>query len=105
MSKRVLRDLAADPEFNPSTNSGRGDWSLHDVTNGDVYADPHDGKPRCAEHGAMNSVQESGRVWRCLMCGRACYVEKHEHDWQWHCRDEWCTIVTCWTCGSEDRWA
>ena len=66
------------PGFNPSTNSGRGDWSLRDVSYGNVKLDRWWYKPECIDHGAMNLVNVEGTIWRCLNCGRACYdMDQH----------------------------
>lgn len=69
----TLHDLIEQPDFDPSTQNGRGDWSLRDVSEGTVTADEH-GKPQCAFHGAMNAVSPGRELWRCLMCARAAYV-------------------------------
>ena len=69
-------DLVDDPDFNPSTNSGRGHWSLRDVTAGDVVLDQRTNTPRCLHPGAMNSVSPTRTIWRCLTCGRACYTPR-----------------------------
>lgn len=69
----TLHDLIEDPNFNPATQNNRGDWSLRDVSTGQV-ALGDDGKPECIDHGAMNCVNESMTIWRCLMCGRATYA-------------------------------
>jgi hypothetical protein len=61
------------PDFNWSTQNNRGEWSLRDVSSGDVFSG-NDGKPQCADHGAMNCVVPDRSIWRCLMCGRATYV-------------------------------
>lgn len=77
MKKKNLReitDLIDDPNFNPSTNNARGDWSLRDVTSGAVWLDVATNAPRCVDHGAMNCVSPSRTLWRCLACGRACYM-------------------------------
>lgn len=60
------------PEYNPSANSGRGDWGLRNVSDGTVMTHPTD-IVRCVEHGAMNSVSPNRAIWRCLMCGRSAY--------------------------------
>ena len=67
-------DMTASPDFNPSTNTGRGNWSLRDVSTGTVTLDPETNTPRCITHGAMNSVSPARTIWRCLTCGRACYA-------------------------------
>ena len=69
----VLRELIDQPGFNWATQNNRGQWSLRDVSSGDVSAGD-DGKPRCVVHGAMNCVVPDRSIWRCLMCGRAAYV-------------------------------
>ena len=66
-------DMVDSPGFNPSTNSGRGDWSLRDVSSGKVTLDDWWGKPECAEHGAMNLVSKDLTIWRCIECGRGAY--------------------------------
>lgn len=72
-------DMADSPGFNPSTNSGRGDWSLHDVTNGDVFLDNWWGKPTCIDHGVMNCVSKDRTIWRCIECGRGAFdIQRHE---------------------------
>ena len=30
--KQEVFDMASAPDFNPTTNTGRGDWSLRDLT-------------------------------------------------------------------------
>ena len=80
------------PEYNPSANSGRGDWGLRNVSDGTVMTHPTD-IVRCVEHGAMNSVSPNRAIWRCLMCGRSAYrdiagdaaleaaaIEERKHD-------------------------
>lgn len=69
----TLHDLIEQPNFNPATQNNRGDWSLRDVSQGDVFK-ADDGKPACVEHGAMNAVMADRSLWRCLMCGRAAYA-------------------------------
>lgn len=69
----TLRDLIEQPDFDPSTQNNRGDWSLRDVSAGTVTADSQ-GKPQCAFHGAMNAVSPDRTLWRCLTCARATYV-------------------------------
>lgn len=74
-------DQLDDPDFDPVTNTGRGDWSLRDVSSGAVVLrrDVHGRgapKPSCIEHGAMNAVNPGRTMWRCLTCGRAC-VARH----------------------------
>lgn len=66
-------DIASSPTYNPETNQGRGDWSLHDVSKGDVTIDPVWNKPRCIDHNAMNCVSSDKTLWRCLTCARGCY--------------------------------
>lgn len=73
MNKYVLHDMIDQPNFNWVTQNNRGEWSLRDVTLGNVFADG-DGKPECVEHGAMNCVVADKSIWRCLMCGCAAYV-------------------------------
>jgi len=73
-----IHDLSDDPDFNPSTNRGRGDWSLHDVSQGSVHLGQTLGNaahmtPHCIDHGAMNAVDPLLSIWRCLTCGRACF--------------------------------
>lgn len=76
--KRILSimDMADSPDFNPETNRGRGDWSLRDVSAGEVFIDIDHGTPACVLHGAMNSVSPLGTIWRCLTCGRSCYTQR-----------------------------
>lgn len=68
-----LVDIANSPNFNPSTNSGRGDWSLHDVSNGNVSLDDWWQKPECIDHGAINCVSKDLTIWRCIECGRGAF--------------------------------
>jgi len=79
-SRYVLHDLIEQPGFNPSTQRDRGDWSLRDVSSGQVFA-AEDGKPACIDHGAMNCVTENMSLWRCLMCGRATYTTPAPISW------------------------
>lgn len=72
--KREVFDMASAPDFNPTTNTGRGDWSLRDVSAGDVWLDPVTKAPRCRDHNAMNCVNQLRTLWRCLACGRACHM-------------------------------
>lgn len=68
-----IADLASSPRFNPSTNNGRGDWGLYDVSTGHVRIDPGWDRPYCVDHGAMNRVSPEGPfLYRCLICARAC---------------------------------
>lgn len=69
----VLHDLIDMPDFNPATQNDRGDWGLHCISDGTVHQDQW-GKPWCMYHGAMNAVVAGRALWRCLMCGRGCYV-------------------------------
>lgn len=72
-----ISDQIDDPDFDPVTNTGRGEWSLRDVSSGGVVlrrdaqgrGEP---KPSCIDHGAMNAVNPARTLWRCLSCGRAC---------------------------------
>ncbi len=74
MTKRaVLHDLVEQPGFNPTTQRDRGDWSLRDVSTGNVSR-ADDGKPSRIDHGAMNAVNPDRTLWRCLICSRATYV-------------------------------
>lgn len=66
-------DMVDSPEFNMETNSGRGEWSLRDVSTHKVSLDDVWNKPSCTEHGAMNCVSSDRSIWRCLNCGRSCY--------------------------------
>jgi hypothetical protein len=75
-SSYVLHDLVDQPNFNPSTQNNRGDWSLRDVSQGAVFPDPASGKPCCQSHGAMNCVVPDMTLWRCLICGRAAYATR-----------------------------
>lgn len=71
-------DMADSPNFNPSTNQSRGEWSLRDVSSGQVAVDPTWDKPRCVDHNAMNCVNAEMTIWRCLNCGRSCYdLDRH----------------------------
>lgn len=69
----VIIDMAESPDFNLVSNSGRGDWSLYDVSNGEVFVDSATNTPRCIIHGAMNSVSETRTIWQCLTCSRSCF--------------------------------
>lgn len=69
----TIIDMASSPGFNPATNQGRGNWSLRDVSSGEVFLAPEANTPQCIDHGAMNSVSPSRTIWRCLACGRSCY--------------------------------
>lgn len=40
-------DMALSPNFNPDTNKNRGNWSLYDVSNNEVYLDGKWNKPHC----------------------------------------------------------
>lgn len=73
-SSLEIRDIIDDPEFNPVTNSGRGDYALRDVTEKNVVLDARWNRPRCVLHGAMNTPVPDRSIWRCLACGRACYA-------------------------------
>jgi hypothetical protein len=73
VKKYVLHDMIDQPDFNWATQNNRGEWSLRDVSSGNVFAGG-DGKPECIEHGAMNCVVPDKSIWRCLNCGRATYV-------------------------------
>lgn len=69
----MIIDLVNMPDFNPSTQAGdRGDWSLRDVSSGQVWEHPT-WHVECVEHGAMNAVNPDRTIWRCLACGRAAY--------------------------------
>lgn len=69
----IIKDLASDPQFNPATQKDRGTWSMYDVSEGTVFLDVDD-KPSCQDHRAMNAVNPSRTIWRCLMCGRGCFA-------------------------------
>lgn len=71
-------DMADSPNFDPNTNKGRGDWSLYDVSNGDVRIDCVWLKPECIDHGAMNAVNNDRTIYRCLICSRSCYAIQTE---------------------------
>lgn len=72
-------DMALSPNFNLETNKNRGDWSLYDVSKGDVFLDAVWNKPECIDHKSMNCVSSNRTIWRCLECGRACYdLDAHE---------------------------
>lgn len=70
-----IQDLKDMPDFNWETQKGRGTWSTQDVTDGNVFLSfDHWRKPECIDHRAMNAVNSDRSIWRCLECGRACYV-------------------------------
>lgn len=69
----TIIDMVASPNFDPISNHDRGEWSLRDVSTGQVFLDPETNTPRCVDHGAMNSVSPPRTIWRCLTCGRSCY--------------------------------
>lgn len=66
-------DMASSPNYNPSTNNNRDEWSLYDVSRGEVYLDTQWNKPNCIEHQAMNCVSQDKTIWRCLTCSRSCF--------------------------------
>lgn len=74
MSIIRIVDMIDSPKFDPSTNNGRGDWSLRDVTTDQVFLDCEWHKPTCRTHGAMNALNPDRTIWRCLTCGRACFA-------------------------------
>jgi hypothetical protein len=74
MMPREIRDLIDMPHFNWDTQRGRGDWSTRDVSAGAVFLDDVWRKPTCQDHGAMNAVTPARDIWRCLTCGRSCYM-------------------------------
>lgn len=75
MPNRRIVDLTEMPNFDWSTNNGRGTWSAYDVTTGQVKLSYDEwNKPECCEHGAMNAVNRDRTIWRCVECGRACYM-------------------------------
>jgi len=71
---REIHDLIDMPDFNWDTQHGRGEWSLRDVSSGMVFLDDVWRKPECREHGAMNAVTRARDIWRCLTCGRSCFM-------------------------------
>lgn len=66
-------DMISSPSYNPSTNKDRGDWSLYDVSNHNVFLDDKWNKPNCINHGAMNAMNAQRTIWRCTVCSRSCY--------------------------------
>lgn len=68
------------PDFNWETQKNRDTWSTQDVSDESVTLDPVWDKPRCIEHNAMNAVNADRSIWRCLVCGRACYAIFEEVD-------------------------
>lgn len=70
----AVMDLIEMPDFNLASQNDRGDWGLRCVTDGSVRPHGGYGKPDCIDHGAMNAVNPARTIWRCLMCGRGCYV-------------------------------
>lgn len=69
----ILIDLVEMPNFNSAAqNPDRGEWSLFDVSLGNVQQHTRD-KVVCIDHGAMNCVNPERTIWRCLACGRAAY--------------------------------
>lgn len=66
-------DMIDSPDYNPTTNQNRGDWSLRDVSTQQVTLDEVWNKPECIEHGAMNCVSPDRSIWRCLTCARSAF--------------------------------
>jgi hypothetical protein len=75
-----IRDLKDMPDFNWDSQNNRGTWSTQDVTDGNVTLDDWWQKPNCIDHNAMNAVNPDRSIWRCLECGRACYMVQVEVD-------------------------
>lgn len=67
-------DMVSSPNYNSSTNSNRGEWSLSDVSSKQVFLDEVWNKPHCIDHGSMNAVNKERTIWRCLCCARSCYM-------------------------------
>ena len=65
----AIFDIQFMPDWNPST----GTRGIDSVSTGQVTWTEKN-KATCKTHGAMLSVAEDRRMWRCIACGAGCYV-------------------------------